>query len=69
MISQSHDSGDISQLRLQIQRENQDVYTKIARELNDCGYERTFQQCTDKLKKLKGDYRKAKDHQGKTGER
>ena len=46
---------------------NQDVYTKIARELNDSGYERTFQQCRDKLKKL-GDYKKAKDHQGKMGE-
>ena len=31
------------------------------------GYERTYQQCRDKIKKLKGDYRKAKDKKNKTG--
>ena len=40
----------------------------MARELNEAGYERTFQQCRDKIKKLKGEYKKIKDKHGKTGE-
>ena len=47
---------------------NQDVFTKIAREMSESGFERTFQQCRDKLKKLRSEYRKIKDKQGKTGE-
>ena len=34
----------------------------MARELNEAGYERTFQQCHDKIKKLRG------DKHGKAGE-
>ena len=47
---------------------NQEVFTKIAREMSASGLERTIQQCRDKLKKLKSEYRKLKDEQGKTGE-
>ena len=47
---------------------NQKVFEKVARELNGAGYERTYQQCRDKIKKLKGEYKKIKDKHGKTGE-
>ena len=42
-------------------------HEKIAKELQEVGYERTYQQCRDKVKKLKGEYRKAKDKKNKTG--
>ena len=58
---------DRIQAQLEVHR-NQDVFTKIAREMSESGFERTFQQCRDKLKKLKREYRKIKDKQGKTGE-
>ena len=40
----------------------------VAREMRVAGYKRTYHQNRDKIKKLKGEYRKAKDKQGKTGE-
>ena len=43
------------------------VYDKLARELERAGYKRSWSQCRDKLKKLKGDYRKVKDHNNETG--
>ena len=61
-------SNDALQAQLEGCRRNQDVYERIARELTEAGFERTYQQCRDKLKKLKGDYRKIKDKRGKTGE-
>ena len=36
--------------------------------MKDVGYNRTYQQCRDKIKKLKGDYKKEKDRIGHTGE-
>ena len=36
--------------------------------MKDAGYNRTYQQCRDKIKKLKVEYRKEKDRTGKTGE-
>ena len=59
---------DRIQAQLEGVHRNQDVFTKIAREMSESGFERTFQQCRDKLKKLKSEYRKLKDKQGKTGE-
>ena len=47
---------------------NQDVYNKIAADLREAGFERTGKQCRDKIKKLKGEYRKVKDKRNKTGE-
>lgn len=47
---------------------NRDVFEQIAKLLGEEGYERTYEQCREKLKKLKADYRKIKDKQGKTGE-
>ena len=59
---------DRIQAQLEGTHRNNDVYTKIAREMSEAGFERTFQQCRDKLKKCKGKYRKLKDKQGRTGE-
>ena len=36
--------------------------------MSESGFERTFQQYRDKLKKLRSEYRNIKDKQGKTGE-
>ena len=57
----------------QIQREldgatrNEKVYRQVAELLAAHGYHRTFQQCREKLKKLKSDYRAIKDHNGRSG--
>lgn len=59
---------DTIQAQLQDCTRNQKIFEKVARELNEAGYERTFQQCRDKIKKLKGEYKKIKDKHGKTGE-
>ena len=49
--------GDDSvQAQLEGVHRNQDVFTKIAREMSESGFERTFQQCRHKLKKLKSEY-------------
>lgn len=36
--------------------------------MKEAGYERSFQQCRDKLKKLKAEYKKEKDRHGRRGE-
>ena len=36
--------------------------------MKEAGYERNFQQCRDKIKKLKVEYKKVKDKEKKTGE-
>ena len=49
-------------------RRNREVYAKIARELADAGYTRSFEQCRDKMKKLRGEYKKIKDKRKETGQ-
>ena len=56
------------QKQLQECKRNQTVYEEVAKEMREAGYERTYQQCRDKIKKLKGEYKKEKDKQGRTGE-
>ena len=56
------------QEQLQACKRNQSIFEAVAREMREAGYDRTYQQCREKIKKLKGEYRKAKDKQGKTGE-
>ena len=58
------------QVQLEACHRNRDVYQKIAKELREEGgcTNRTYEQCREKVKKLKGDYRKVKDKQHKTGE-
>ena len=48
-------------------KRNKQVYDKIARELKAAGFERTAVQCRDKIKKLRGEYKKVKDHNDETG--
>ena len=48
-------------------KKNRDVYEKIAKKLHDAGFNRNAVQCRDKIKKLKGEYRKIKDHNNETG--
>ena len=40
---------------------------KIARELEEAGYQRIWCQCCNKIKKLKSEYQKMKDSHGETG--
>ena len=37
------------------------VYLKIANNLREAGYSRSLEQCRDKIKKLKGEYKKVRD--------
>ena len=46
---------------------NRNVYEKIATEMRAAGYERTAVQCRDKIKKLRAEYKRAKDRNGLTG--
>ena len=46
---------------------NKHVYERLASEMDEAGYNRSWTQCRDKLKKLKGDYKKVKDHNDETG--
>ena len=44
------------------------MFETIARELQSEGYDRSYQQCREKVKKLKQEYKKIKDKLNKTGE-
>ena len=43
------------------------VYGKISDRLCELGFKRTAVQCREKLKKLKSEYRRAKDHNNRSG--
>ena len=43
------------------------VYAKLSDQMHKAGYKRTLVQCRNKVKKLKGDYRKIKDGHKQTG--
>ena len=58
---------DSIQAQLEGCRRNKEVYEKISHELNDAGYQRTAEQCREKVKKLNSEYRKIKDSHNKTG--
>ncbi len=58
---------DTNQAQLERCRRNKEIYEKIARDLSDAGYQRTADQCREKVKKLKSEYRKVKDGHYKTG--
>ena len=40
------------------------IYTKISNKLHEMGFQRDWQECRTKMK---GDYKKVKDHNGVTG--
>ena len=56
------------QRQLQECKRNQSVYEEVAKEMREAGYERTYQQCRDKIKKLKREYKKEKGRHNKTGD-
>ena len=49
-------------------RRNGPVYRKIVDDLGEAGYMRFLDQCRDKIKKLKGEYKKVRDKRETTGE-
>ena len=55
------------QAQLEGCKRNKDVYQKISREMAAAQYERTAEQCREKAKKLKAEYRKIKDRHNVTG--
>ena len=56
------------QAQLEGCKRNRQVYTKISRELSAAGYNRTYEQCREKLKKLKAEHKKISDKRKQTGE-
>jgi len=46
---------------IELWSDNSQVYAKLSDQMHKVGYERTLVQCRDKVKKLKGNYRKIKD--------
>ena len=56
------------QAMLEGARRNKDVFIKIAHEMEAAGYTKSGDQCSNKIKKLRFEYRKVKDKNGKTGE-
>ena len=60
--------NDAIQAQLEGCKRNQEVFSRIAAEMSEAGFERTAQQCRDKIKKLKVEYRKIKDKRKRTGE-
>lgn len=59
---------DRTQEELEGCHRNRDVFVRIATKLREVGYDRTFEQCREKIKKLKKDYRKIKDKHEETGQ-
>ena len=58
---------DSIQGMLEGSRRNRDVYAKIAKIINEVGYEKTVEQCAEKIKKLKFEYRRIRDSNSSTG--
>ena len=61
-------SDDVIQEQLEGCRRNSQVYKKIATGLHSAGFSRTFEQCGEKIKKLKAEYKKIKDKREETGQ-
>ena len=61
-------ADDRVQAQLEGCHHNKEVYERMVKLLREEGYITTYEQCREKLKKLKAEYRKIKDKKGKTGE-
>ena len=61
-------SEDVIQEQLEGCCRNSQVYRKIADDLREAGFSRSLEQCRDKIKKLKGEYKKVCDKRETTGE-
>ena len=48
---------------------NKTVFVDISKQLQRLGYDKDWQQCRIKVKNLKNQYKKVKDHNGVTGNR
>ena len=46
---------------------NRSIYEKISKGLKDAGFRRDWKQCKAKIKNMKQDYKKIKDHNTVTG--
>ena len=46
---------------------NKTIFVEIQKKLAEKGYKHDWQQCRAKIKNLKAQYRKVKDHNGETG--
>ena len=60
-------SDETIQEQLEGCKKNKDIYDKLSREMEKCWYIKSGSQCRDKIKKLKGEYRKIRDHNNITG--
>ena len=60
-------SDDVIQCQLEGCKRNKDVYKKISKLMQEKGYTKTAVKHREKIKKLKGEYRKIKDQHNKTG--
>jgi len=58
---------DAIQAQLEGCKHNKEVYTKVSKEMKEAGYERSLEQCRDKIKKLRAEYRKVKDKNRQSG--
>ena len=61
-------SEDNIQVQLQGCKRNREVYRKISCDLSLAGYSRTYEQCQEKIKKLKTEYKKISDKKKETGQ-
>ena len=61
-------SEDVIQQQLEGCRRNSTVFRKIADGLSEGGFTRTLEQCRDKIKKLKAEYKKIRDKRDTTGQ-
>lgn len=60
--------GEDVQAKLDGATRNVKVFDSIAKRLQELGFKaRTAVQCREKIEKLKGAYRKTKNHNGKSG--
>ena len=55
------------QTLLESAKRNKPIFERIAKEMNKAGYNKTAEQCTEKIKKLKLKYKKIKDAQQTSG--
>ena len=61
-------SEDNIQAQLEGCKRNHEVYSKISCDLSLAGYSRTYEQCREKIKKLKAEYKKISDKRKETGQ-
>ena len=49
---------ETTQKQLQECKRNQSIFEDVTKQMREAGYEQIFQQCREKIKKLKGEYEK-----------